>query len=402
MREMSVTEQRYKAVLAVIADGRTVTQVARDWDVARQTVHVWLERYEADGLEGLSNGSHRPAHCPHQMPAAVEAQLLEMRRAKPYWGARRLALELARKGVQPAPSKSAVYRSLVRAGVIDPLQRQRRRETWKRWERAAPMELWQVDVVHGFLLADGTSAKALTGIDDHSRFCVSARLMAKERTQLVCDGFLAALRVHGVPQQVLTDNGKVFTGRYARPPVDVLFDRLCRENGIDHLLTQPRSPTTTGKIERFHRTLRIEFDTRRPFTSLPVAQQALDEWVTYYNTQWPHQAVGDAAPVTRFHAAARTVEEPAPRPDRTRPERGGEHWVTRKVSTVGVVCVGYQQVCIGQSYAGSACDVLVTDGTLQYWVGNELVKTVARQTKGEIRKKHADGTAPSRAGSAAK
>ena len=254
----------------------------------------------------------------------------------------------------------------------------------------------------GFLLADGTSAKALTGIDDHSRFCVSARLMPRERTQLVCEGFLAALRVHGVPQQVLTDNGKVFTGKYARPPVDVLFDRLCRENGIDHLLTQPRSPTTTGKIERFHRTLRIEFDTRRPFTSLPVAQQALDEWVTYYNTQRPHQAVGDAAPITRFHAAARTVEEPAPRPDRTRPDRGGEHWVTRKVSTVGVVCVGYQQVCIGQSYAGSACDVLVTDGTLQYWVGNELVKTVARQTKGEIRKKHADGTAPSRVGSAAK
>src|SRR6266581_1658101 len=175
MRELSVTEQRYKAVLAVIAEGRTVTQVARDWDVARQTVHVWLERYEADGLEGLANRSHRPAHCPHQMPAPVEARLL--------------ALELARKGVQSAPSKSAVYRSLVRAGVIDPLQRQRRRETWKRWERAAPMELWQLDVVHGFLLADGSSAKALTGIDDHSRYCVSARLMASERTQSVCDGF---------------------------------------------------------------------------------------------------------------------------------------------------------------------------------------------------------------------
>ena len=222
-----MTEQRYKAVLAVIADGRTVTQVARDWDVARQTVHVWLERYEADGLEGLSNRSHRPGHCPHQMPAGIEAQLLEMRRAKPYWGARRLALELARKGVQPAPSKSAIYRSLVRAGVIDPLQRQRRKETWKRWERAAPMELWQLDVVHGFLLADGTSAKALTGVDDHSRFCVSARLMTRERTQAVCDGFSSALKIDGVPAQVLTDNGQVFTGRFAQPPVEVLFDRIC-------------------------------------------------------------------------------------------------------------------------------------------------------------------------------
>jgi transposase InsO family protein len=322
--------------------------------------------------------------------------VLELRRAHRYWGARRLALELARKQVTRAPSESAVYRCLVRAGVIDPAKRHRRKEMWKRWERGGPMELWQMDVVGGFLLADGTSAKALTGIDDHSRFCVSARLMPRERTQLVCDGFVAAMRAHGVPQQVLTDNGKVFTGKFARPPVDVLFDRLCRENGVDHLLTQPRSPTTTGKIERFHRTLRLEFDTRRAFTSLAVAQQALDEWVNYYNTQRPHTAVADDPPASRFHASARTPEEPpSPRSDRT-----GDNWITRKVSTVGVVCVGYQQVCIGQSYAGSACDVLVTDGTLQYWVGNELVKTVARQTKGEIRKKHAEGTAPTWTGAA--
>ena len=207
-----MSEQRYKAVLAVIADGRTVTEVARDWGVSRKTLHARLARYEVAGLEGLNDLSHRPAHCPHQMPDVVEAKVLEMRRAKPYWGARRLALELARKGVEPAPSKSAVYRSLVRAGVIDPLQRQRRRETWKRWERAAPMELWQLDKVGGFLLADGTSAKALTGIDDHSRFCVSARLMARERTQAVCDGFTLAMRAHGVPAQVLTaDSAKAIT-----------------------------------------------------------------------------------------------------------------------------------------------------------------------------------------------
>src|SRR6266849_326955 len=391
MRELSVTEQRYKAVLAVIAEGRTVTQVARDWDVARQTVHVWLERYEADGLEGLANRSHRPAHCPHQMPAAVEALLLEMRRAKPYWGARRLVLELARKGIQPAPSKSAVYRSLVRAGVIDPLQRQRRRETWKRWERAAPMELWQFDVVHGFLLADGTSAKALTGIDDHSRFCVSARLMARERTQAVCDGFSSALKTYGLPAQVLTYNGKVFTGRFAQPPVEVLFDRICRENGVDHILTQPRSPTTTGKIERFHRTLRIEFNTRQVFKTLKTAQEALDEWVSYYNTQRPHQALGDLTPESRFRAGGAEG-----RHQLRHPERNGEQWVCRRVASNRVVSVDYQQVSVGRNYAGSACDVLVTDGLLQFWVGSELLQTVARTSNGTVRKLHADGTAPRR------
>src|SRR6202011_304142 len=78
MREMSVTEQRYKAVLAVIGDGRTVSEVATDWGVSRRTMHRWLVRYEGDGLEGLNNRSHRPAQSPHQMPPAVEAMVLEM------------------------------------------------------------------------------------------------------------------------------------------------------------------------------------------------------------------------------------------------------------------------------------------------------------------------------------
>jgi len=315
--------------------------------------------------------------------------VLEMRRSHPYWGARRIAWELARKGVEA--SESAVYRCLVRAAVIDPMTRRRRRETWKRWERGSPMELWQLDVVHGFALADGTAAKALTGIDDHSRFCVSARLMVRERTQAVCDGFSSAMRTYGVPAQVLTDNGKVFTGRFAQPPVEVLFDRICRENGIDHILTAPRSPTTTGKIERFHRTLRDEFDTRQLFRNLKTAQEALDEWVSYYNTQRPHQSLGDMTPATRFHGDEKR------RQLTPRPERNGEQWVSRRVARNGVVCVDSQHISVGKNYSGSTCDVLVTDGLFQFWVGNELLRTVARAgVGGEVRKKHADGTAPRR------
>jgi transposase InsO family protein len=102
------------------------------------------------------------------------------------------------------PSESGVYRALVRAGMIDPADRDRRSRKWKRWERGMPMELWQLDVVRGFPLADGTSAKVLTGIDDHSRICVCARVMAAERTRAVCDGLAAALNRYGAPEQILT------------------------------------------------------------------------------------------------------------------------------------------------------------------------------------------------------
>jgi len=96
---MTVAEQRYQAVLAVIGDGRTVKEVAAQWGVSRQTVHAWLARYEAGGLEGLVDLSRRPRSCPHQMPAVVEAVVLEMRRSRPYWGARRIAFEIGRRGL---------------------------------------------------------------------------------------------------------------------------------------------------------------------------------------------------------------------------------------------------------------------------------------------------------------
>jgi len=164
-----------------------VTEVAGRWGVSRQSVHTWLARYEAGGLEGLTDRSHRPASCPHQMSPQVEARVLEMRRIRRSWGARRITFELGKAGVALVPSESGVYRALVRAGLIEPSARRRRKEEWRRWERGKPMELWQMDVVGGFLLADGTHAKALTGVDDHSRFCVSAALMARERTRPVCE-----------------------------------------------------------------------------------------------------------------------------------------------------------------------------------------------------------------------
>jgi transposase InsO family protein len=389
MRELSVAEQRYQAVLAVIADGLSVKVAAEKAGVSRQTLHAWLARYEAGGLEGLVEGSHRPRSCPHQMPAAVEAVVLELRREHRYWGPQRIRHELQRRGLAAAgelPSRSAIYRCLVRAGLVEPDRRRRRADRFKRWERAAPMELWQLDVVGGFLLADGSHAKALTGVDDHSRFCVSARLMPRERTRAVCDGLAAALRAYGCPQQLLTDNGRVFTGRFNHPPVEVLFDRICRENGIEHLLTAPRSPTTTGKIERFHRTLRAEFDTGRVFSSLRTAQQALDEWVAHYNTERPHQSLDGATPAERFtpglpahHRPAR----PAPR------GRDASDWISRRVAVNGVISVSWQQICLGVSHAGASVDVNVLPELLQVWRGDELIKTVQRTSRGQVRKKNA-------------
>jgi transposase InsO family protein len=221
------------------------------YGASRQSVYAWKARYERDGLAGLEDRSRRPHHSPHRLAAEIEALVCELRRAHRRWGARRLVFELARRNITAVPSSATVHRALVRNGLVT-LQEQHHPRKYKRWQRETPMHLWQLDLLGGLYLADGREFKLLTGIDDHSRYLVIATVLAIPNARAVCEAFTAAMNRYGVPSEVLTDNGKQFTGRFTKPrPAEVLFERICRENGITALLTKPSSPTTTGKIERW-------------------------------------------------------------------------------------------------------------------------------------------------------
>ena len=320
--ELGLVEQRYKAVLEVLNDGASVTDVARRYGVGRQAVHTWLRRYAAEGLAGLVDRSCRPATCPHQIPPEVEARIVELRRFHPTWGPRTILSRLARSNTEPLPTRSSIYRALIRHQLIDPKRRRRRRSDYKRWERSRAMELWQMDVTGGLRLVDGTCSSIVTGIDDYSRFCVSAKAVARATAKPVCEALTEAMRAHGIPDAVLTDNGKVFTGRFGPGKGEVLFDRICRENGVRHLLTAPHAPTTTGKVERFHKTMKREFLDDRVFETIEEAQGALDAWVSEYNHTREHQSLGDRPPIERFRLARKDaweVEvptvEPGPEPE---------------------------------------------------------------------------------------
>jgi transposase InsO family protein len=306
--ELGLVEQRFAAVKDVLENGASVTDVARRNGVSRQAVHEWLVKYANHGLAGLVDRSSKPNTCPHQMSPEIEARIVEMRREHPGWGPRTIEHRLGREGIVPLPGRTSIYRCLIRHGLITPEARKRKRSDYKRWERSRSMELWQMDIVGGVRLADGSEAKIVTGIDDHSRFCISAFVVARATARPTCDALALALRTYGVPEAILTDNGKVFTGRFGKGVGEVLFDRICRENGIRHLLTAPRSPTTTGKVERFHKTLRREFLDGKVFASIEDAQRQLDAWVREYNFERGHQSLGMAVPWDRFRLAAKVVE----------------------------------------------------------------------------------------------
>jgi transposase-like protein len=207
LKERSVVEQRYQAVVEVL-EGMPVVEVAERYGVSRQSVHAWVRRYRTGGLDALGDRSHRPASCPHQLTTGVEARICELRRAHPGWGPLRLRHEPKRGQVTPLPSLSGTYRALVRRGLVEPGGRRRRKQDYQRWQRDRAMQLWQLDVMGDVRLADGTELKLVTGVDDHSRYCVVAALWEQATARAVCAAFAAALGRYGVPDEVLTDNAR--------------------------------------------------------------------------------------------------------------------------------------------------------------------------------------------------
>jgi hypothetical protein len=291
------------------------------------------------------------------------------------------------------------------------------------------MELWQLDVTASAFLAGGAEVKIVTGEDDHSRFCVIATAVRRATARPVCQAFVDAMRAYGVPEEVLTDNGKVFTGRFHKPgvPVEVLFDRICRENGITHRLTKVRSPTTTGKIERLHETLQDELlDVHGPFQDMQALQAALDGWRQEYNTDRPHQSLEMAFPASRFKPADSPLELRVPaqlvartrQPDPQRPAanppaaqipavEAAPEPVTagaydcpaleadRVVPPSGNLWIGGQQVWLGPALAGREVTIWVDETSLHVLLDGARVKTLpSRLGVTELARLAADGARP--------
>ena len=155
---LSVVEQRLDAVRAVLA-GASVSEVAAQVGVSRQSVHAWVGRYLSEGVAGLADRSSRPRSCPHQAPERVERAVIELRREHPRWGAKRIRMELLRRGLpwQPevrlaqaqVPSTSTINRILRRHGLVRKRPRKRPRDSYLRFERPGPMQLWGIDIVGG-------------------------------------------------------------------------------------------------------------------------------------------------------------------------------------------------------------------------------------------------------------
>ena len=210
---LSVVEQRLDAVRAVL-NGADVVEVAARVGVHRATVRRWVGRYLTGQFAGLADRSHRPHSSPRQVAEVVEVRVAEMRREHPRWGSRRIRLEMLRRpgpwaaGTLEVPSERTIDRILHRQGLLRARPRNRPKGSCLRFERPGPMQLWQMDILGGIRLVSPVTgelreAKVVTAVDDHSRYCVIAKVVERATGRAVC---LAAGRGAGAIRSARGDH----------------------------------------------------------------------------------------------------------------------------------------------------------------------------------------------------
>ena len=215
-----------------------------------------VKRFEVEGEAAFEPHSRRPHANPWAVDLEVEDQIVRLRKTLTKKGldagAETIAAHLKTAGVDLVPAVSTIWRILSRRGFVAPQPQKRPRSSWKRFCADQPNERWQADITH-WRLADGSEVEILNVLDDHSRICIASIARLIFTGGQVWQVFLAAIGSWGLPAEVLTDNGAVFTGKQ-RGQGRVTLEVQCGLRRIQVSHSRPYHPQTCGKVERFHQT----------------------------------------------------------------------------------------------------------------------------------------------------
>jgi transposase InsO family protein len=279
---------------------------ARDFgalvNISRQTLYAWKRRFEELGPAGLMD---RPKGVKKgsKLPELTKRTILMLKQAHPDWGCERISDMLVRGPALPA-SPNAVARVLHEAGYELVEQPTRPHpDHVRRFERAAPNQLWQTDLFTFVLKRQNRRVYLVAFMDDHSRFLTGYGLHGSQSTALVIEVVRAAIAGYGVPAEILTDNGTQYVTWRGKSQ----FTRELEKLGIRQIVARPKRPQTLGKIERFWGTLWRECVQSAVFVDLEDARRRIGLFIDHYNFQRVHSGIDGLVPADRFFHAAPEV-----------------------------------------------------------------------------------------------
>jgi transposase InsO family protein len=349
-----LVEQRTQFVKECLTKRYSMAELCRAYQISRQTGYECLARFKQEGWRGLEEHSHAPKHHPNQMAAGLEQRILELRRAYPRWGARKLLGHLV--GRYPKidwPAASTIGQLLQREGLVTPRKKRRRTPPYTQPFQAIqqPNDLWCADFKGWFKTSDGERIDPLTMTDAHSRYLLRCQAVDAANLEQVQGVYTAAFREYGMPLAIRTDNGAPFATRavagLSRLSVWLMkLGMVCERIKAGH-------PEQNGRHERMHLTLQAE-TADPPAANRRAQQRRFAEFRYDYNEVRPHEALGQKTPSSQYQASPRAFPERVPEPEypsgmqvRRVQQHGGFYWKHQEVfltETLGGECIGLEPV----------------------------------------------------------
>jgi transposase InsO family protein len=302
-------------ITSVVLEGRSQADVAREYGVSKGWVSKLVARYRAEGDAAFEPRSRRPNSSPGALETEIVELILHLRQSLHGQGMD-AGCDTIRWHLEHhhhlTVSTSTIHRYLRRAGLVTPAPAKKPRSSYIRFQAEQPNECWQSDFTH-WRLADGTDIEVLAWIDDHSRFLLSLTAHRPVTGPVVVATFTDVVATHGIPASTLTDNGLVYTARFAGGRGGRNgFETLLRDLGVTQKNSRPNHPTTCGKVERFHQTLKKWLTSQPRATTIPELQHHLDTFTELYNHRRPHRSLPNrATPATIYTARPKATPDPA-------------------------------------------------------------------------------------------
>jgi len=379
-------------ITAVVVEGRSPSEVARTYGVARSWVYALVARYRDEGDVAFEPRSRRRHTNTDATPDSTIELVVELRRQLAAQGldagADTIGWHLEHHH-QITVSRATIYRILKRAGLITPAPAKKPRSSYIRFAAEQPNETWQSDVTH-HRLADGTDTEIITWLDDHSRYAVSVTAHRVVTGPIVVDTFTAAIDTHGAPASTLTDNGLVFTTRFAHGGRTSRngFENELHRLGIQQKNSRPNHPTTCGKVERFQQTMKRWLRTQTAPDSIAELQNHIDAFVNIYNHHRPHRSLDQRTPTAAYTHRPKATPTPTNHPEhRVRIDRINEGRVSLRVD-------GHMHhIGLGRTLDGTRIIMLITgyDIRIIHHTTGEIIRTL---TINPERRYHGTGKPP--------
>jgi transposase InsO family protein len=299
-------EFKLKVVRLYLEEKYKATLLEQELGVSSHTIYKWARVYKQEGGDGLKPKIRKNMRA-RRMPASVAEKVIELKKAHPEHGPRRIS-DVLKRFFLIKTSTSSVQKTLSDNGLTTKAKRKPVKNAPKPrfFERSRPNQLWQSDIMT-FRLG-GKNAYLIGYLDDYSRFMVGLGLYRSQTAAHVLETYRRAVAEVGVPREMLTDNGRQYTNWRGK----TRFEKEMAKDRVKHIRSRPHHPMTLGKIERFWKSILNEFLQRAQFDSFEQATERTAFWIKYYNYKRPHQGIGGLCPADRFfeiqHELKKTLE----------------------------------------------------------------------------------------------